>query len=146
MARMKGAINLGIGALDQRAALALLNDWDAVAAARRREAEEHMRVMVGALRREIPDWQVDEPLGAWSLWIALPAGSAAAFCQLALSHGVMITPGSPSSPDDDFLEHVRVCFGLPPELLEEGARRLAAAWRDFVPTAVPFSTFVNRGR
>ena len=95
-----------------------------------------METMVAALGRELPEWTVERPAGGWSLWISLPAGSAAEFAQAALRHHVMISPGSPCSPDESFPDHVRVCFGMPPPALEEGARRLAAAWREFDPAAV----------
>lgn len=144
LGRVKGALNLGVGALDQRAALDVVERYGEIAARRREQARVQMETMVAALGRELPEWTVERPAGGWSLWICLPAGSAAEFAQAALRHRVMISPGSPCSPDDSFPDYVRVCFGMPPSALEEGARRLAAAWRAFDPAAVPLSTMAGR--
>ena len=91
-----------------------------------------MQALAAALQREIPDWDVRPSEGGWSLWIALPTGSGAAFAQTALRHGVAITPGAGVSPDGAFPECVRVCYGPGPPVLEEAARRLARAWAAFV--------------
>ena len=72
--------------------------------------------------------------------MAAPSGSGAAFAQAALRHGVAVVPGGASSPERRFPECVRVCYGPPPPLLEEAARRLAAAWADFASNALPVST------
>jgi DNA-binding transcriptional MocR family regulator len=143
LARVKGALNLGVGALDQLAAVALLDDYEQLRAPRRRQAEAHMQALVQALGRELPEWEVTPAEGGWSLWITLPTGSAAAFAQTALRHGVAIDPGGASSPDDAFPDCVRICYGPAPPILEEAARRLSAAWSDFVPSAVPMNTLVR---
>jgi DNA-binding transcriptional MocR family regulator len=143
LARVKGALNLGVGAMDQLAAVALLADYDQLRAGRRTQAQAHMEALVNALRRELPDWEVTPAEGGWSLWITLPTGSAAAFAQAALRHGVAIDPGGASSPDDAFPDCVRICYGPAPALLEEAARRLSGAWSDFGPTAPPITALVR---
>ena len=144
LGRMKGALNLGVGALDQRVALDVIERYDEIAAHRRQQARTHMETMVAALGRDLPEWAVERPIGGWSLWISLPAGSAAEFAQAALRHRVMISPGSACTPDESFPDYVRVCFGLHPGALEEGVHRLAAAWREFDPAAVSLSTLPGR--
>jgi len=143
LARVKGALNLGVGAFDQLAALELLERYDEICESRRRQAEAHMRALHEALARELPDWPVEPAEGGWSLWVPLPSGSAAAFAQVALRHGVAVAPGGASSPDQDFPDCARVCFGPAPPLLEEAARRLAAAWSEFVPAAAPVTTLTG---
>ena len=143
LARVKGALNLGVGAFDQLAALELLKRYDEICESRRRQAEAHMRALYEALTRELPDWPVEPAEGGWSLWVPLPSGSAAAFAQLALRHAVAVAPGGASSPDQDFPDCVRVCFGPAPALLEEAARRLAAAWSEFVPATAPVTTLTG---
>jgi DNA-binding transcriptional MocR family regulator len=140
LARVKGALNLGVGALDQLAALALLDDYDGLCARRRAQAAAHMEALAAALERELPDWDVPRPEGGWSLWVALPAGSGAAFAAMALRHGVAIAPGGANSPDGAFPECVRLCYGPPPPVLEEAARRLAAAWAAFAPDEAPVTS------
>jgi DNA-binding transcriptional MocR family regulator len=83
---------------------------------------------------------VPRPDGGWSLWVALPAGSGAAFAAMALRHGVAIAPGGANSPDGAFPECVRLCYGPPPPVLEEAARRLAAAWAAFAPDEAPVTS------
>ena len=143
LGRIKGTLNLGVGAFDQLAALALLTHYDELVAARREQARSHMETLVAALTREIPDWPIGKPAGGWSLWIALPAGSAAAFAQAALRHGVAIGTGAATSPENEFPEHISVCFGPAPLILEEAARRLATAWHEFVPNAISMTTLAG---
>ncbi|MFL5828326.1 MAG: aminotransferase class I/II-fold pyridoxal phosphate-dependent enzyme [Solirubrobacteraceae bacterium] len=142
LARIKGALNIGVGAFDQLAALAILQNYRQLCQRRRAQANEHMHAIVDALRRELPDWTIPASQGGWSLWLAPPTGSGAAFAQAALRHGVAITPGGAHSPDEAFPEYVRICYGPTPPLLEAAAQRLAAAWSDIIsaaPTASPVS-------
>lgn len=140
LARVKGALNLGVGAFDQLAAITLLDGYEWLCERRRTQAQEHMDALVSALGRELPEWDITPAEGGWSLWITLPSGSAAALAQVALRHGVAIAPGGASSPDDAFLECVRICYGPPPPVLDIAAQRLANAWSEFATTTIPAST------
>jgi DNA-binding transcriptional MocR family regulator len=143
LARLKGSLNLGVGAFDQLAALELLTrPEEEVAGRRRAQAFERMRTMAEALTREIPEWEVEPPHGGWSLWIALPSGSASAFVQAALRHGVAVSPGGGCGLNDEFPERIRICFGPEPDLLEDAARRLRGCWRAFDPQAPAVPAFV----
>lgn len=122
LARIKGALNIGVGAFDQLAALAILDDYPSLCQGRRTQANTHMHAIVDALRRELPEWIVPASQGGWSLWLTPPAGSGAAFAQAALRHGVAIAPGGASSPDEAFPEYVRVCYGPSPPVLEAAAQ------------------------
>ena len=57
----------------------------------------------------------------------------------ATRHGVAIATGSGSAPEDLFPAHVRLCFPAEPAVLEEGVRRLAAAWREVEAAHVPLA-------
>jgi DNA-binding transcriptional MocR family regulator len=142
LARVKGALNIGVGAFDQLAALAILDEYPRLCQQRRTQANEHMHAIVDALRRELPEWNIPAPEGGWSLWLTPPAGSGAAFAQAALRHGVAITPGGANSPDGAFPECVRICYGPSPALLEAAAQRLAAAWSD-ITSAAPIASAVS---
>jgi DNA-binding transcriptional MocR family regulator len=142
LARIKGALNIGVGAFDQLAALTILDDYPQLCLRRRTQANAHMQAIVEALRRELPEWDIPVPEGGWSLWLAPPAGSGAALAQAALRHGVAITPGAANSPDGGFPEYVRICYGAPEPLLNTAARRLAAAWNDLTSTA-PIASPIN---
>ncbi len=135
LARIKGALNIGVGAFDQLAALTILDDYPQLCFQRRAQASAHMHTIVEALRRELPEWNIPTPEGGWSLWLAPPAGSGAALAQAALRHGVAITPGAANSPDGAFPEYVRICYGAPKPFLNTAAQRLAAAWNDLTTTA-----------
>jgi len=52
---------------------------------------------------------------------------------------VAIATGSGSAPEDLFPAHVRLCFPAEPAVLEEGVRRLAAAWREVEAAHVPLA-------
>ncbi len=142
LARIKGALNIGVGAFDQLAALAILDDFPKLCLQRRAQASEHMHTIVDALRCELPDWNIPVPHGGWSLWLSPPVGSGAALAQAALRHGVAITPGAANSPDGAFPEYVRICYGPSPPLLQAAAQRLAAAWDDLKSTA-PIPSPIN---
>ncbi len=78
--------------------------------------------------------EVEPPRGGLSLWVRVPAGSAAALARVAATHGVSIA-GSEAfavsvSPDD----HIRIPFTAPDDVLAEGIRRLGAAWREYRET------------
>jgi DNA-binding transcriptional MocR family regulator len=135
LARIKGALNISVGAFDQLAALAILDDYPSLCQRRRAQANTHMHAIVDALRRELPEWIVPAPEGGWSLWLTPPTGSGAAFAQAALRHGVAIAPGGANSPDEAFPEYVRICYGPSPPVLEAAAQRLAAAWSDITSAA-----------
>jgi DNA-binding transcriptional MocR family regulator len=143
LARVKGALNLGVGAFDQLAALSLMDAYQQLCERRRAQGREHMQALIAALGRELPDWEPAPAEGGWSLWITLPTGSAAAFAQVALRHGVAIAPGGASSPDEGFPDCVRICYGPAPPVLELAARRLANAWSEFATTTTPITTLAH---
>ena len=61
----------------------------------------------------------------------LPRGAGGdEFSQLALRHGVAVSPGSSFSPAEEHLDHIRVCFGLDPDTLRRAVPKLVEAWRE----------------
>jgi DNA-binding transcriptional MocR family regulator len=129
-ARIKATHDLGSSAVSQLLAERLLQSASPVELSRRRTHELEMRcdVLAAALRRELPSWTWRQPSGGLSLWVRIPASSSEAFAQHALRFGVAVaTPGA-LSPSNDYADRLRLSFAGPPEELEEGVRRLAAAW------------------
>jgi DNA-binding transcriptional MocR family regulator len=61
----------------------------------------------------------------------LPDGSSTELTQIAHRRGVSIAPGSLMSSTGRFDEFVRLSFDHEEAVLEEGIRRLAAAWRAY---------------
>jgi DNA-binding transcriptional MocR family regulator len=129
LGRLRAALDLGSSALDQAGALAVLDNFEPITAAVRAVARERVELLAGELRRRLPEWRFAIPRGGWSLWIALPHGSADDLAALALRHGVAISSGTGTSPDDRYAGHLRLSAGPAPELLREGVALLAQAWR-----------------
>ena len=139
LGRLKAAQDLGSGLLDQAAVVGALPRHDEILAARRRQAATRYEVLARALAETLPDWRHERPRGGWSLWAELPLPVADDLAVAATRHGVAIATGSGSAPEDLFPAHVRVCFPAEPAVLEEGVRRLAAAWREVEAAHVPLA-------
>jgi DNA-binding transcriptional MocR family regulator len=76
----------------------------------------------------LPSWTWDRPAGGLSIWVQLPTPTAEAFAQEALRHGVAVATAPALSPSTRHTDRLRLSFSGPPELLEEGVRRLAETW------------------
>lgn len=93
------------------------------------------RKLAAAVRRELPGWRFDVPEGGFALWLEADApdcpGGELGLLRAAIDEGVSFDPGSNFRPDRS--PHplaLRLCFSaLDPEDLDQGARRLARAWR-----------------
>jgi len=140
LGRLKAAHDLGSGLLDQAAVLAALGDLDAITAQRSAMAGERHQVLRDALEGRLPEWQLHTPRGGYSLWVRLPHGTGDELAAAAMTRGVAIASGSASAPEDRFLDHVRLCFSPPPDLLLEAVDRLAAAWESLATTQSALAT------
>jgi 2-aminoadipate transaminase len=93
------------------------------------------RRLAAAVRRELPGWQFTFPDGGFALWLEADApdcpGGELGLLRAAIAAGVSFDPGSAFRPDRSPRPlALRLCFSaLEPGALEEGARRLARAWR-----------------
>jgi DNA-binding transcriptional MocR family regulator len=141
LARLKGARDIGAGALGQLAALQVLERIDELRAARREQARRRLELLRSELAARVPQWRLGEPEGGWSLWVDLGDCDGDAFTAAAARHGVLVSPGSSHVAGGGPSTHVRLAFAADDELLREGARRLAAAWADVAqPAATPAGT------
>jgi DNA-binding transcriptional MocR family regulator len=131
LGRLKAATDLGSSALPQVVACRVLDDLPALAGRRVQLLRERRAAAQEELARLLPCWSWTEPTGGLSLWIRLPGGNADAFVQVALRHGVDVTPGSAHAVDDGCDDRLRLSYGGRPEVLREGIGRLAAAWREY---------------
>jgi DNA-binding transcriptional MocR family regulator len=127
------ASDLGPSVPAQLLALQLLPQLDDIAARRRAALAAAAAAGVAAIRRELPDWSVAEPAGGSVLWPATPMPDAGPLVQLAARHGVHVAPGAIATVDRTPSPHVRICIDRPVEVIDEGIRRLAAAWRELAP-------------
>ena len=102
-----------------------------------RKMREHRDVMVDALRHELPEAKVQPPQGGYFLWAELPQGvSGEAVADQALQHGVEVSSGRLSFPEDDPGNFLRFAYSYPePEEIREGIRRLGIAYREVLARA-----------
>lgn len=127
----------------QLTAISVLDEFDAVVADRVDQLRPRADRVLDLLHRELPDWEVARPRGGMVLWIRLPDGSAASFCEHAARHGVLIANGRQFGDDGD--RHLRLPYTAGEAELDEGVRRLARAWQSFdrfAPTSTHAAVFV----
>jgi len=103
-----------------------------VQAARHAQLAARYDTLADALHRSLPSWSWTEPRGGLSVWVRLPGAGvdAEAFAQGALRHGVAVATAPALSPSDAWSDRIRLSFSGPPDELEAGVARLAAAWRN----------------
>ncbi|HEX4905720.1 MAG TPA: PLP-dependent aminotransferase family protein [Acidimicrobiales bacterium] len=133
--RLKGLSDLGSSVPSQLVAATLLDDLDALRETRIPEIRRRRDALVDELRTHLPEWRFDVPDGGLALWVDTGRG-ANAFANLAAGYGVGVLAGSASSADGSHGTHLRLGYGLAPERLVEGVRRLAAAWSASVQAVV----------
>jgi DNA-binding transcriptional MocR family regulator len=138
--RLRAATDLGGTALSQLVALRAVPLLDELAAARRRQLAERAALLAALLAEHLPGWAFRPPDGGLSLWVALPEVPGAAgpavgdrFAEAALRHGVAVLPGGAASVDSSHLDHIRLSFSLPPDLLRAAVERLALAAGELWP-------------
>jgi DNA-binding transcriptional MocR family regulator len=96
----------------------------------RQALAERAGVLAESLRRELPEARFVAPEGGYFLWVTLPPGTDVASLQrIAGEAGVQFVKGT-----DFMLEGgenaLRLAYaGVTPQQIEEGVRRLAAAYR-----------------
>ena len=122
--------DLGASVPSQLLALRLIPHLDDLAARRCATLESTLEQALAQLAVDLPEWRVNEPAGGSVLWAELPVPDSGPFCQLARRHGVHVAPGSVARPERAPDGHIRICVDRPWNVVEEGLRRLAFAWRD----------------
>jgi len=89
-------------------------------------------VMVGSLRRHMPDWvQFDVPQGGYFVWLRLPAGlDGADLRRRAKAEGVDLRHGAQFSPSGGLGNHLRLSYAFyDDDDISEGVTRLGRALR-----------------
>ncbi|MCP2163183.1 aminotransferase-like domain-containing protein [Goodfellowiella coeruleoviolacea] len=128
LGRAKARADLGTPVLDQVLATRLLPVEDDVRAERVAVLRDQLSHASAALTAALPEFRWLPPDGGLSLWLRLPTGTATAFSEVSARFGVAVVPGGVLSPDGLADDHVRVVYARPPQVFDEGLRRLAAAW------------------
>jgi DNA-binding transcriptional MocR family regulator len=118
----------------QLIALDLIEHADELRRANSRIHQKRLRLLLRLMAEHLPDWRVDPPRGGLSLWVALPSGSADALARVAAAQGVSIAGSAAFAASVSSDDHIRVPFTATDDVLEEGIRRLGAAWREYRET------------
>lgn len=140
---LKQATDLQTATLGQCVAENFLerDDFDARLARTRKFYARRADALVDELRRRLPSWRFQEPLGGFSLFVETDrSGDEQQWLRTAIAHGVSFDPGSlfcagrGSRPLT-----MRLCFcACSPSRLAEAVRRLARAWHSHL-RALPAS-------
>lgn len=133
LARAKAVEDLGGGTLSQALAVRLLDRIDEVVRWRNLQLRGRLDRVEAAIRAAGTCWEWRRPPGGQNLWIRLPGVDASAFAQVAIRHGVSITPGPLVSPTGAGGDRFRLPFVAEPRVLETAVDRLASAWRALQP-------------
>jgi len=98
--------------------------------------------MVAALQRELPDASFEIPLGGYYVWLTLPEHvDGDRLARLANEGGVTVLPGSKFFANPDVphpRNHLRIAYShATPDEVDDGIRRLAAAYRTMNSAGTP---------
>lgn len=135
LGRLKAVADIGSSLPSQAVAVRLLRGFAAAREERRALIGASCDALVGLLGHHLPTWSFEVPRGGLCLWVKLPCGDAAELAQVARRHGVSIVPGHLAAPEGGLGDHLRLPLTLAPSVLEEGVKRLAAAWGAYLPAA-----------
>jgi len=127
LTRLKGLSDLGSSVPSQLVAAHLVDRLDEFRDARLPEIRRRRDALVDELRTHLPEWRFTVPEGGLALWVDIGV-DAEEFASVAAGYGVGVLAGIASSADRSHRTHLRLGYGLAPDRLVEGVRRLAAAW------------------
>lgn len=143
LAHVKQAADICTPGLNQRAMHVYLASGALIGHLSRVRAELRARCEAAcqaAARHLPPGSQWVEPRGGLYLWVRLPddGPTAAELYVTAIQHGVAYAIGTLFHTDGGGSRHIRLNFAShPPARIEEGFRRLGAAWRAWQATVQP---------
>jgi DNA-binding transcriptional MocR family regulator len=131
LGRLKAILDLGSPVHSQAIAALLLQHADEIASIRIEQLRARADLLGSLVAQHLPGWSFAEPAGGLVLWARLPHGSASELAEAARAEGVLILPGPITSASGWFDDRVRIPFVAGPDVLDEGIRRLARAWRSY---------------
>ena len=132
VARLKVLDDIGTPVLDQLIANRILERADTLFPRQRADIVARYERVSALLHTHLPDWRWTTPAGGLVLWIDLCGEDASAFSHMAARHGISVVPGTVAAPAGSYNDHLRLPLGKAPDEMEEGIRRLAAAWKDYL--------------
>jgi DNA-binding transcriptional MocR family regulator len=122
--------SLGLPVLEQLAACRLLDGLDELARERCDRLQASRAALVGALRRELPDWHVPVPPGGLVLWCGLPRGSSSALAAVAERHGLRLAAGPRFGSGTAHDDRLRLPYVHDADVLVAAVTGLAAAYAE----------------
>ncbi|HZD71797.1 MAG TPA: PLP-dependent aminotransferase family protein [Actinomycetes bacterium] len=131
LGRLKAILDLGSALPSQVLAALLLQRADEIIPDRTDELRSRATLLGSLVSTLLAGWSFAAPAGGLVLWAKLPHGSASELAEVARANGVLILPGSMTSPSGWFDDHVRLPYVARPEVLEQGVQRLARAWESY---------------
>lgn len=132
--RRRTVDDLGGDLLAHLVALHLLDRLPELARHRADQLAARHRHLVAALQRDLPTWEVAPSRGGIAAWVRLPTANADAVADRAAAHGVHVVAGPLLSPHGGMADHLRLVVTPPEAVLDDGVRRLAAAWGELDPS------------
>ena len=126
LARLKALSDLTSPSLTQGLAIALLEDLEPIAAARRRELADRYAAVTRVITEAVPRWTYRAQRGGSSLWVDTHM-DADAVVEAAARSGVTLMDGRAFDPTGAAGRHVRIALARSPGELIAGIRRVAAA-------------------
>lgn len=130
------ALDLGTPEFEQLVALGAIERMPEILAQRGRALGAGRDALVGALRRELPEWEVPDVPGGVALWIGLGAPSSSRLVLAARERGVILSSGTRFGVDGGHERRLRVPFTASPDVLGRAALVLSEAWRGLSASAV----------
>jgi len=126
IARLKALSDLASPSLTQGLAIALLENLEPIALARRRELAERYAAAAHALAELLPGWTHRAQRGGSSLWVDTHM-DADDVVEAAANGGVTLMGGRAFDPTGAAGRHVRIALARSPAELRAGIQRVAAA-------------------
>ncbi|NLU70342.1 PLP-dependent aminotransferase family protein [Streptomyces sp. HNM0574] len=136
LAELRVSMDMAGSVVDQLVAVSLLEETERILPPRLERIRAQREALTGALAQHLPGWTVHTPPGGLSLWADLGEPIASSLAERVAGRGVRIESGARFGVDPGTHEHrLRIPYTLPPPVLREAVRRIAAALSDPAPLA-----------
>ena len=130
LAKLKSATDFGSSLITQAVATEIFEELGEARALRQQELRVKHDFLTNVIRSHDTDWEFEAPQGGMSLWIRMAGVDTRLLAQVALRHGVSLTPGNLFSMDESHSEFLRLPYLLDTQTLAQGVEGLVEAWRE----------------
>ncbi|HEV8175142.1 MAG TPA: PLP-dependent aminotransferase family protein [Actinoplanes sp.] len=130
LAALRVGVDMSSPVLDQLVAVHLLDQAQAIVAARRAQLLFRRDALVEALGELLPEWRFVVPTGGVTLWAELDGPISSALSRAAEDVGVRLAPGPRFGLDGTLERFLRLPFTLAADDLTEAVRRIASVRHD----------------